>query len=93
MITRHALNCRMLRARSTLANLPPPRWGESTINWLVRVGLADTPQQAAEGLLVAAGLHQLRDELLSQLNPAAAPKSAPEAQDSPLGGSAQRPAP
>lgn len=68
---RFRLACRMLRqaGRLDIADLPAPRRSESVIDWLVRAGLAQTPQQAAEGLLVAAGLRELRDELLGHLPP------------------------
>jgi len=69
---RFRIGCRMLRQAGKLdfADLPPPRRSESVIDWLCRSGLAQSPQDAAEGLLVAAGLRELRDELLDHLPPA-----------------------
>lgn len=66
-MTPHALNCRMLRQAGKLdfADLPPPKRTESIVDWLIRSGLAVSPQAASEGLVVAAGLTNLRDELLA----------------------------
>lgn len=60
------LACRMLRLAGKLdfADLPPPRRSESIIDWLVRVGIAQTPQQAADGLLTAAGLNDLHNQMM-----------------------------
>lgn len=68
-MTPHALNCRMLRQAGKLdfRDLPPPRRTESVVDWLVRAGLAVSPQAAAEGLVLAAGLFKLRDELLAEI--------------------------
>ena len=53
--------CRLLRAAGaldhgkTLPYLPGQRAGESAIDWLVRLRLAQAPQLAAEALLLAGG--------------------------------------
>lgn len=53
--------CRLLRASGalrhgkTLPYLPGQRAGESVVDWLVRLGLAQSPQLAAEALLLAGG--------------------------------------
>lgn len=59
------LACRMLRLLEKLdfRDLPPPRQSESLVDWLVRSGVAKSPQAAADGLLVAAGLRELCDEV------------------------------
>ena len=64
-----ALACRMLRQAGKLdmRHLSPPKRSESVVDWLVRVGIAQTPASAAEGLLLAAGLTNLRNELLGEL--------------------------
>jgi hypothetical protein len=61
------LTCRMLRnaGKLDMRSLKPPRPSESLVDWLVRAGIAHTPQDAAEGLLRAAGLTSVRDELQS----------------------------
>lgn len=66
---RFPLACRMLRGAGKLdfADLPPTKG--SILDWMVSAGLAASPQEAAEGLLVAAGLQKLRDELLDHLPP------------------------
>lgn len=63
---RHRLACRMLRKAGKLqfADLPPPWRSESLIDWLCRSGVAQSPQAASEGLIVAAGLAGVLDELL-----------------------------
>lgn len=54
--------CRLLRASGRLDHgkllpyLPGQRAGESAIDWLVRIGLAQSPMLAAEALLIAAGM-------------------------------------
>lgn len=65
--TPFSVACRMFRLAGKLdfADLPPPRRSESVIDWLVRVGIAQTPQQAAEGLLTAAGLNELHAQVMS----------------------------
>jgi hypothetical protein len=62
-----SIACRMLRLAGKLdfADLPAPRRSESLIDYLVRVGIAQSPQQAADGLLVAAGLTDLHGEVMS----------------------------
>lgn len=71
MTTAHRLACRMLRnaGKLDMRDLPPPRRAESLVDWLVRTGIAKTPQAAADGLLLAAGLTELRDELLALPDP------------------------
>lgn len=63
------LSCKMLRNAGKLdfRDLPQPRRSESIIDWLVRVGIAQTPSQAADGLLTAAGLKELHGELMSEM--------------------------
>lgn len=62
-MTPFAYGCLVLRATGKLdmRDLPPPRRSESVIDWLVRAGIAESPQVACEGLLVARGLRELRD--------------------------------
>lgn len=69
MLTPHALACRMLRRAGKLdfANLPPPRRSESVVDWLVRVGIAETPQRAARGLLVASGLDDVHKAVVAEV--------------------------
>lgn len=69
MLTPHALACRMLRRAGKLdfANLPPPRRSESVVDWLVRVGIAESPQRAASGLLVAAGLDDVHRSVVEEV--------------------------
>lgn len=69
MLTPHALACRMLRRAGKLdfANLPPPRRSESVVDWLVRAGIAETPQNAARGLLVAAGLSDVHRSVVEEV--------------------------
>ena len=57
----------MLRQAGKLdfSELPPPRRSESVVDWLVRAGIAKTPQHAAAGLLEAAGLTELHAELMN----------------------------
>lgn len=50
------------------AELPPPRRSESLIDWLVRAKIAQTPQQAAEGLLIASGMFELWRETVDMFN-------------------------
>lgn len=68
-MTPHALACRMLRqaGKLNMRDLPAPRRSESLVDWLVRAGVAQSPAAAAEGLLLAAGLRELRDELLREM--------------------------
>ncbi len=69
--TRHRQTMRMLRAqakanfrrRGELDGLPPSRPGESVVDWLVRAGLARSPQDASAGLARAMNLDPLLDEL------------------------------
>jgi len=69
--TRHRQTIRIVRAqgkanfsrRGELDGLPPPRPGESIIDWMVRAGLAPSPQDASAGLARALGLDPLLDEL------------------------------
>lgn len=65
---RHRLNCRLLRQAGWLEQaeelLPSLRRGESPIDWMVRYGLARSPRDAAEALIVAHGLTEHRDSLL-----------------------------
>lgn len=65
----YSLGCKMLRQAGKLdfRDLPPPRRSESIVDWLVRVGIAKTPQRAAAGLLEAAELTELHAELMSEL--------------------------
>lgn len=69
MLTPHALACRMLRRAGKLdfANLPPPRRSESVVDWLVRAGIAETPQRAARGLLVASGLDDVHRSVVEEV--------------------------
>lgn len=70
-LTPHKLACRMLRlaGKVDMRRLPPPRPAESLVDYLVRAGISPTPQQAAQGLLVAAGLADVHRELCQTLNP------------------------
>jgi len=53
---RFRIACRMLRLAGKLDKvLPGQRAGESTIDWLCRLGLARDPQTAAEMLLYGSG--------------------------------------
>lgn len=69
MISDHALACRMLRTAGKLdfSSLPLPRRSESVIDWLVRAGIAKTSQQAAAGLLVAAGLDDVHKSVVAEV--------------------------
>lgn len=60
------LACKMLRKAGKLdfSDLLAPRRSESIADWMVRAGLSASPQAAIEGLMVAADLAKLRDELL-----------------------------
>ncbi len=64
---RFRIGCMMMRASSQMdfRHLAPPKKSESVIDWLVRCGIARTPQQALDGLLLAAGPNvlNLRNEL------------------------------
>lgn len=61
---RFRLACRMLRQAGYLdAELPDQRPGESPIDWLVRLGLASSPQVAAEMLILGRGLSEVLDQL------------------------------
>lgn len=73
MTTSHAIACRMLRRAGKLdfCDLPPPRRRESVADWLVRAGIAQTPQTAIAGLLHAAGLAELPAELSALLTESA----------------------
>lgn len=67
-VFRHRLNCRLLRETASgfmRQELPRQRPGESLIDYLVRHGLARSPQIAAEMLIIGAGLAALRDEILA----------------------------
>lgn len=51
-----------------LPDLPDLRANESPVDWLVRVGIADTPQHAAEAMLVAKGISiSLLDEAMAEI--------------------------
>lgn len=68
--TRFAIACRMLRNAGLLdiPNLPDLLSNESPVDWLVRIGIADTPEHAAEALLVAKGISpQLLDEVQAEI--------------------------
>ncbi len=80
---RFRIGCRMLRGEGRLNFARPnqlqvpgtyvdlPRPGESVVDWMVRAGMAITPQDALEGLLRARGetMVQLRDSWLANPNP------------------------
>lgn len=61
-VLRFRAACRLLRLSHKLEHgktkpfLPGQYRGESAIDWLVRLGLAQDPMRAAEALLVAAGM-------------------------------------
>lgn len=86
--TRHRQTIRILRAqgkgnfhrRGELHGLPLPKQGESIIDYLVRVGLARSPQDASAGLARALGLDPLLDELATL---AAADRSGADAPQPP----------
>lgn len=51
-----------------LPHLPDLRVNESPVDWLVRLGIADTPEHAAEALLVAKGIPPgLLDEVQAEI--------------------------
>lgn len=59
---RHRLVCRLLRNAGHLDHrIPGQRPGESLIDVLVRIGIANDPWRAAEALLVAKGLKEQAD--------------------------------
>jgi hypothetical protein len=66
---RFVLACRILRQSGKFGGfygenrLPGQRKSESPIDWLVRLGLAPTPQIAAEMLILGAGCTNLLNEL------------------------------
>lgn len=63
-ISRFGLATRMLRRAGHLdIQLPGQQRGESPIDWMVRFGLASTPERAAEALVAAHGFGRLLDEL------------------------------
>lgn len=68
-MTRLSVACNMLRLAGKLdfADLPAPRRSESLIDYLIRAGIANSPQQAADGLLVAAGLKDLHGDVMSKI--------------------------
>lgn len=69
--TRFRVTLKMLRAtnranfrrRGEQDGLPPPRPGEGLVDWMVRAGIAATPQDAAAGLAKASQLEKLLDEV------------------------------
>jgi hypothetical protein len=63
--------CKMLRMAGKLdfVDLPAPKRNESLVDYMVRAGLSKNQYEAAEGLLVAAGLQKVRNELLDILPP------------------------
>lgn len=67
--TPFSVGCRMLRECGKLDfdQLPHPKKNESIIDWLVRAGVSETPQQALAGLLLAANLDKLHAEVMAQL--------------------------
>lgn len=70
--------CAMLRNAGLIdKSLPGQLRGESRIDWLVRLGLAPTPQVAAEMLILGAGLKHVLDELTGRVEqgPPAQPES------------------
>lgn len=88
--TRHRQTIRMLRLQSRAnfrrkgetVGLPPPRPGESIVDWMCRVGLARSPQDASAGIARAMGLDPILDELAALAadpSGAEAPQSRPEA--------------
>lgn len=66
---RFVLACRILRQSGKFGGyygenrLPGQRKGESPIDWLVRLGLAPTPQVAAEMLILGADFTRVLNEL------------------------------
>lgn len=67
---RHRVACRMLRHAGHLdQKLPGQRRGESPIDWLVRLGLAPSPQVAAEMLILGQGLLPALDHLAPVTTP------------------------
>ena len=67
---RFRLSCRMLRLAGHFdKKLPGQRRGESPVDWLVRLGLAKTPQAAAAALIEGQGLRSALDELLRLSEP------------------------
>ena len=63
---RFRIACRMLRNAGYLdVELPGQRRGESPIDWLVRIGLAEHPHAAAEMLITGRGLTAVLDELVN----------------------------
>lgn len=71
---RFVLACRILRQSGKFGGyygenrLPGQRKSESPIDWLVRLGLAPSPQVAAEMLILGAGLNDLLNELEALAN-------------------------
>lgn len=71
--TRFRQTLRMLRAqgranfrrRGETDGLPPPRPGESVVDWMVRAGLARSPLDAGAGLARSLQLDPLLNELES----------------------------
>jgi len=62
-LSRFALATRLLRRAGHLdIQLPAQRKGESPIDWMVRFGLAPSPERAAEALIVAIDRMKLLDE-------------------------------
>ncbi len=74
MPSRFLIAARMLRGAGLLngiygdERLPGQRRKESPIDWLVRLGLAQTPQLAAEMLIMGAGLTEVLNETEALLN-------------------------
>ena len=67
---RFRLSCRMLRrAGHSDKLLPGQRRGESPVDWLVRLGLAESPHAAAAALIEGRGLSDALDELLRLSEP------------------------
>lgn len=67
---RHRVACRMLRLAGKMdfasLPLPQPRRSESVVDWLVRSSISPNHQLAAQGLIVAAGLADLLDEVMEE---------------------------
>jgi hypothetical protein len=80
--TRFRVTLKMLRAtnranfrrRGEQDGLAPPRPGEALVDWMVRSGLAKTPEDAAAGIARAARIEKLLDEVdeLARASPPAA---------------------
>jgi hypothetical protein len=58
-----ATNRANFRRKGEPDGLPPPRPGEGLVDWMVRAGVAATPQNAAAGLAKASQLEKLLEEV------------------------------